>query len=139
MSGRIESQLVMGLINLQTKIQKRINGALSVHGISASEYMVLLQLQLAPEHKLRRVDLAERVGLSASGVTRMLNPMQKIGLVKKEANARDARVSLVALTDAGQQIFKDAETSFYHASEALLTPLSGREKNQLADLLKTLL
>ena len=52
-------------------------------------------LNEASTHSLKRIDLAEQVGLSASGVTRMLLPMEKIGLISKEEGARDARVSLV--------------------------------------------
>lgn len=50
---------------------------------------------------MRRIDLADSVGLSPSAVTRLLAPMEKPGLVEKEANPRDARVSLVKLSTAG--------------------------------------
>ncbi len=66
------------------------------------------RLYQAADEAMRRIDLAESVGLSASGVTRLLLPMQKIGLVQKEQNPRDARVSLVKLTETGKQIFLTA-------------------------------
>jgi DNA-binding MarR family transcriptional regulator len=104
MTKHTEGELVMNIINLQSKIQKRIGGALSVHGVGLSEYLVLHQLFIAPGQKMRRVDLAEQVGLSPSGITRLLNPMEKIGLIEKEENPRDARVSLVTLSIAGKRI-----------------------------------
>ncbi|MDQ7735753.1 MarR family transcriptional regulator [Halomonas sp. SpR1] len=135
MSENIEVGLVLSAINLQSKIQKRIGGALSVHGIGLSDYLVLNQLYTAPSQKIRRSDLAEQVGLSPSGVTRLLNPMEKMGLVKKQENPRDARVSLVALTAAGTKIYEEAHVSFKHASAALLKPLDTKELNELCNLI----
>ena len=139
MSENIEAGLVLSVINLQSKIQKRIGSALSAHGIGLSDYLVLNQLYTAPNQKVRRCDLAEQVGLSPSGVTRLLNPMEKIGLVKKQENPRDARVSLVALTTAGTKIYEDAQVSFKHASAALLEPLDKKELDEFYKLLKAVL
>lgn len=139
MTKEIESKLVINLIGLQNKIQKRVGGALSVHGIGLSDYLVLNQLYSAPSEKMRRSDLAERVGLSPSGVTRLLNPLQKIGLVEKEANPRDARISLVALTITGKKVYEEARVSFDHASATLLEPLGTERRSTLSELLKIVL
>jgi len=136
MSKNIEGGLVINIINLQSKIQKRIGGALSAHGIGLSEYLVLNQLYLTPNQKMRRSDLAERVGLSPSGVTRLLNPMEKIGLVEKEENPRDARVSLVTLSAAGKQVYEDAQISFGHASVTLFESLDTKRLSAFSELLK---
>lgn len=100
MSEKTADHLVIDLMNLQGKIQKRVGYALSVHGLGLSDYFVLNQLYIAPSQKMRRNELAERVGSSPSGITRLLNPLEKIGLVEKESNPRDARVSLVTLFEA---------------------------------------
>lgn len=128
------SELLITLINLNTRIQKRLLGPLSLHGISFTEYQVLRQLSLAPGKKLRRIDLANDIGLSASGITRMLAPMEKIGLVVKEEAARDARVSLVALTKSGQRILDDANVSFEQTAEAMLAALTKTRQAELANL-----
>lgn len=60
---------------------------------------------------MRRVDLADKIGFTASGVTRMLIPLEKIGLVQREAYERDARVSYVGLTDIGKQVFEESLVS----------------------------
>jgi DNA-binding MarR family transcriptional regulator len=138
MTNRAKSELVIEFADLQTKMQKRLAGALSAHGISFTEYLVLRQLNRAVAKKMRRIDLAGKVGLSASGVTRLLNPMQKIGLVNKEENARDARVSLVALTGAGQRIFEDAETTVNHTAGAFLAPINSKERAMLSGLVRKL-
>lgn len=139
MSTCPESELLIKLANLQTRLQKQLSGALTPHGISFTEYLVLYQLNQAPGKTMRRIDLAEKVGLSASGVTRLLNPMQKIGLVQKEENARDARVSLVALTRTGNSVFQEAETAFNQAAEALLKSVDGKVQAALSGFVSALL
>lgn len=66
-------------------------------GIGWNDFIVLYHLNNAPEKKLKRIELAEKVGLTASGVTRLLLPMEKIGLISKESNPNDARISYVIL------------------------------------------
>ncbi|WP_428603969.1 MarR family winged helix-turn-helix transcriptional regulator [Sedimenticola sp.] len=139
MSKNREEGLVMDIINLQSKIQKRVGGALFVHGIGLSEYFVLNQLYLAPKQKMRRSDLAEQVGLSPSGITRLLNPLEKVGLVEKEPNPRDARVSLVALSAAGKQVYEDAQISFGFASADLFKQFDAKQLSTFSKLLKVLL
>ena len=135
MSENVEAGLVISLINLQSKIQKKIGAALSVHGIGLSEYLVLNQLYVATNQTMRRSDLAEQVGLSPSGVTRLLNPMEKIGLIEKLDNPRDARVSLVALSEAGKKITEEAKVSFDYSSVALFESLDKKQLHAFSELL----
>jgi len=139
MSESIVETLVIELMNLQGVIQKKVGGTLSAHGLGLSDYFVLNQLYLAPSQKMRRSELAERVGLSPSGITRLLNPLEKIGLVEKEANARDARVSLVTLSTAGIKVYEEAKTTFSEASNALFTSLNSAQLDKLSGLVKALL
>ena len=86
-------------------LTRRLDNALSgLHGISFADFMILYYLERAPGGKLRRVDLAERVGLTASGVTRSLIPLEKLRLVSRQPDPRDARVGYATLTDSGYQL-----------------------------------
>ncbi len=88
---------------------RRFDNALgSHHGISFSDFQLLNHLARAPGGKMRRVDLAERVGLTASGVTRSLLPLEKIGLVTRQPDPRDARVGFAAITEAGHEMVVNA-------------------------------
>ena len=135
MNENLETDLIILLTQVNNKIQKRLSGSLSLHGISFTEYLLLRQLNQAPNKKLRRIDLAESVGLSASGVTRLLNPMEKIGLIDKEEVLRDARVSLVVLTAAGEQIFADAHQTFRDVSLSMLSALNPAQEATLSEVL----
>lgn len=110
----------------------------AIHGIGLTEYMVLLNLMQAPNRTLRRIDIAEALGRTASGVTRMLMPMEKIGIVEKAASERDARVSLVRVTRAGESIFADASTTLAQTSEGLLKNIDGRKLETLLSLLDSI-
>ena len=96
----------MQLAKVQMIISRRFDGRLN--GLSLNEFIVLLALSAAHDEKLRRVDLAEKVGLTASGVTRLLLPMEKIGLVKKIVNKDDARSTYVALASGGKKKLAEA-------------------------------
>lgn len=88
------------IAKFQTSLSRRLDAKLG--GISFTELIILYHLSQADEQKMRRIDLAEKVGLTASGITRLLLPMEKIGLVSKEANEHDARVSFVVLAPGGK-------------------------------------
>ena len=79
---------------------------------------------------MRRIELAESVGLTASGVTRLLLPMEKIRLIEKERNPRDARVSLVKLSATGQQILSEAQLTFEHVAEEMLGAITENQSKQ---------
>jgi DNA-binding MarR family transcriptional regulator len=100
--------------------------------------MVLHCLCAAPNQAMRRVDLAEAVGLTASGVTRLLLPLEKLHIVGKESNPRDARVSLIKLTSAGKNLYKDAFTTFQFCVDDLTQKLNDKQVAALRDLLALL-
>ena len=82
----------------------------SHHGISFSDFQLLNHLARAPGGRLRRVDLAERVGLTASGVTRTHLPLEKIVLVSRQPDPRDARVGFAVITATGHELVRNATT-----------------------------
>jgi DNA-binding MarR family transcriptional regulator len=99
-------------------LTRRLDGMLAgLHGLSFSDFMILYHLERAPGGKLRRVDLAERLGLTASGVTRSLIPLEKLGLVSRQADPRDARVGYATLTSSGRQLLVHAMVSVQETAQ----------------------
>jgi len=91
------------------------------------------------EHKtIRRIDLAEEVGMSASGITRLLNPMEKIKLIEKEVNPRDARVSFVKLSNAGIELLNNAMKSVAQSSDEMLKEFNTKNIDLLLQLAKNI-
>ena len=121
------------------RISSRVDHSLgAVHGIGYVEFMVLQQLAQSPAGQMRRVDLANAIGRTASGVTRLLKPMEKIGLVQRGSSERDARVSLVALSAAGREKLEDALLTVNDLAERLTRPVGDSQLDSAAGFLATL-
>lgn len=102
-------EFCLALVRAAATVGRRFDGRLgSLHGISFADFAILLQLRRAPQMRLRRVDLADQLGLTASGVTRALVPLEKIGLVSRKPDPRDARVGYATLTAAGRRVLDEA-------------------------------
>lgn len=81
------------------------------HGLTLSDYEVLLRLARAPDRRLRRVDLAGEVLLTASGITRLLDGLEKAGYVARGTCDSDRRVVYAVLTEAGLTRVREASVS----------------------------
>lgn len=106
------------------------------HGLTINDYECLLLLARAEERRMRRVDLAEQLILTASGVTRLLDGLEKEGWVDRAACASDRRVTYAVLTDEGYQKLQDAsETHVADLRTYFETRYSSAELERLATLL----
>ena len=71
---------------------------------SLSWYDVLLELSVAPGRRLRMHELARAVVLSRSGLTRLVDKLEKAGLLRREPDPADGRGSFAVLTDEGARM-----------------------------------
>jgi DNA-binding MarR family transcriptional regulator len=128
---------VLRLIRAQSHLQNRFAAELGgVHGLSVNELMLLMHLDQAAGGRLRRVDLAERLDLSQSGVTRMLAPMEKVGWVGRAEDPRDGRVGYVVLTAAGRRLAKEGVKTLAQQATTLFGDLwTDKELETLVRLL----
>jgi DNA-binding MarR family transcriptional regulator len=108
----------------------------AAHGLTVVGFEALLLLSRAPERALRRVDLAEALGLTPSGVTRLLDGLERDGLVTKASCTHDARVTYAVLTDAGAERLERASCSHVGSVRALFEErYTAAELETLAELL----
>ena len=128
---------VLRLTRAQSHLQNRFAAELGgVHGLSVNELMLLMHLDQAAGGRLRRVDLAERLDLSQSGVTRMLAPMEKVGWVGRAEDPRDGRVGYVVLTAAGRRLAKEGAKTLAQQAATLFGDLwTDKELETLCRLL----
>jgi DNA-binding MarR family transcriptional regulator len=106
------------------------------HALTMSDFDVLIQLYHAEDHAMRRVDIARSVLLTASGVTRLLDGLERCGLVAKKPCESDARVSYAVLTDEGVRKVEEASKSHEADIDELFgARLKPKEREQLAELL----
>ncbi len=81
------------------------------HGLTINDYEVLLRLSHAPEQRLKRVELAQSVLLTPSGITRLLDGLEVAGWVEKASCPGDARVTYAVLTESGNDKLREAARS----------------------------
>jgi DNA-binding MarR family transcriptional regulator len=110
------------------------------HMLPLPSYDVLLQLAESPQRRLRMTDLADRVLLSRSGLTRLVDRLTAEGLVDREPCPSDARGTFTVLTEAGLARLREAAPTHLRGIEEHVTSrLSAEELDQLGQLLRRLL
>lgn len=101
-------------------------------GISFADFQILFHLDHAPHGHLRRMDLADCLAISASGVTRALLPVEKIAVVLRQSDPSDVRVSFTTLSAAGLTLLHNAQ-EFSQQFTAMALPWPVLNDRQRAD------
>lgn len=97
------------LLHTHHQVTRKLDAELRAeHGLSMLAYDVLLRLARSPDRRLRMTELAERVLMSPSGLTRVVDRLVADGVVRRGRSQDDARVMLVQLTDQGRQLLRRA-------------------------------
>ncbi|MGW5686505.1 MarR family winged helix-turn-helix transcriptional regulator [Nonomuraea sp. NPDC003754] len=91
------------LAEVHAGLVARMTPALTAAGLSDVDFGTLIRLARSPQQSLRMGDLAAQTGLSTSGVTRVVDRLERDGLVVRQACATDRRASYAALTEKGEQ------------------------------------
>jgi DNA-binding MarR family transcriptional regulator len=114
------------------ELEARLMGA---HGLTLSDYDVLVQLARAPERKLRNIELAKAVVLTRSGVTRLVDGLERDGLVARASCPSDRRGSFVALTPQGARRLRDAASTHLDGVRELFVERLGQGGREQMDAL----
>jgi len=134
-----EQTLALAFAGAWSHLERRLDNSLgSIRGISLAEYRLLRALGDAPNSQASRVDLAQAVSLTPSGVTRALRPMEKLGIVSTVKSKRDARLAIAALTPAGRELLTDASGVVDDTMTALLerSPKAASQLHEFIELLQ---
>ena len=125
------------LLGAHATLTRELSAALvASHGLTINDYGALLLLSRAGDEGMRRIDLANRLQLSPSGITRLLDRLEDQGLVGKGECKTDARVSYAILTDAGSEKLKQAAPEHIEDIDRRLgAVLDEEEMKVLAELL----
>jgi DNA-binding MarR family transcriptional regulator len=132
-----EVQAWAQLLRAHSALTRRFSSELlTMHGLTLNGYEVMLHLAHAPDSRLRRIDLAERVLLTASGITRLLDGLERAGYVSRGTSQEDGRVSYAVLTDEGYEKLRSAApTHVGSIREIFGEHFSDDELETLAELL----
>jgi DNA-binding MarR family transcriptional regulator len=117
-------------------LNARLAPTMAAHGVSPMEFEVLLRLSRSPGARLRMTDLAAQADLSTSGVTRIVDRLERAGMVRRENCASDRRGSFAVLTDGGSR--RVAELIPAHIADIDRWFTSALTREQLESLLGAL-
>ena len=125
-----------GLLRVHAGMTKALDAELMrEHRLPLSSYEVLLFLADAPGGRLRMSELADGVLLSRSGLTRLVDRMERDGLLRRRQCEEDQRGWFAEITDDGRDLFARArKTHLDGVRERFLSHLSGDEQRTLAAL-----
>lgn len=114
-----------GMLKVHSALVKALDSELEArHGLPLSSYEVLIYLRVAPDKRLRMAELADRALLSRSGMTRLVDRLERDGLLRRDTCSSDARGCFAVLTERGEEVLAGARS----------THLSGVRRRFLAHL-----
>jgi DNA-binding MarR family transcriptional regulator len=125
-------------LNAQATVLRQLEAELvAEEGMTLAEFDVLVQLQLAPERRLRMNELSDHVRLSPSGITRLVDRMVEAGLVERGPCATDRRVTWAILTAAGRARLRRASPLHLRGvREHFARRLTSEQLDSVADALE---
>jgi DNA-binding MarR family transcriptional regulator len=98
-----------GMLRIHARITQELDAELARrHGLPLTSYEVLLYLADAPGGRMRMSEIAASVLLSRSGLTRLVDRLERDGLLERERCEDDARGYFAAITEKGRAVFDDA-------------------------------
>jgi DNA-binding MarR family transcriptional regulator len=129
-------EAVLGLAGAHARAARFLEARIAGHhGLGFSELRLLRAVAAAPDGRIRPSDLAGELDVTASAVSRAFLPLEKRGIVKREADAQDARASRIALTAAGRSLVDQASATAAEAAGKLMRRLTLGQVKQLERLL----
>lgn len=126
-------------LNAQATLMRRLEAELvASEGMTLPEFDVLVQLQFAPEQRLQMNELSDRVRLSPSGITRLVDRLAQAGLVERGPCESDRRVTWAILTSSGRARLRRASPVHLRGvKEHFARRLSPAQLDVLADALES--
>ena len=123
-----------GLLRVHTALVKALDAELSAaHDLPLSSYEVLITLESAPHRKRRMAELADSVLLSRSGMTRLVDRLERDGLLVRDTCTDDGRGCFAVLTDKGAELLERARpTHLQGVRQRFLTHFSEDELQRFA-------
>jgi DNA-binding MarR family transcriptional regulator len=122
-----------GMLRVHASLMKELDAELeSSHRLPLTSYEVLIQLADAPDRRMRMCDLADSVLLSRSGMSRLVDRLERDGLLERAACPNDARGSFAVITPAGIELLAQARPTHHEGiRRRFLQHFSAEELDQL--------
>lgn len=127
------------LVEVYGELTARLSAVHASHGLAGNEFDALIRLARSPGCRLRLSDLAAQTGLSTSGITRIVDRLERRGLLERASRPGDRRICLAVLTRHGQDtVLADIPELLDAVDASLIGPLTRRQLDALLDALRAL-
>jgi DNA-binding MarR family transcriptional regulator len=132
---------VIGRITrLAALLERELDTAFAEYGLAGCDFDVLATLRRSgAPYRLTPTELSRSTMVTTGGMTKRLDRLEAGGLIRREADPRDRRGKLIALTDEGRRLIDRAVEGHLVNEERMLAGLSRSDRKQLADLLRGML
>ena len=139
--GEAELAAWRGLVRVHAALARELDAELDArHELPLSSYEVLRCLSKAPAGRLRMAELAEHVLLSRSGMTRLIDRLEREGMVSRSTCDKDGRGCYAGLTDHGRELLEQARSTYIAVVRAgFLRHFSQDEMRELGMLFERVL
>lgn len=129
-----------GFLRTHARVVRELDAELLARsGLPLTSFDVLVQVSFVPERRLKMSDLADAVVLSRSGVTRLVDRLERQGLLERRRCEEDSRAIYAVLTERGAARLEEAmPVHLDGVRERFLEPLSGAQKRQLTAIWRRL-
>lgn len=136
---RLAAETWESLFRAQVAVMRRLQAGPAFKSIALNEYDVLFTLSRCPSGWLRLNELNDHILLSQSSLSRLVERLEKRGLVERMPAPDDGRGVLLKLTEAGSDLQKQIGRMHVRDIEALMTPsLTAAEQRELLRLTEKL-
>lgn len=136
---RLAAETWESLFRAQVAVMRRLQSGPAFKSLAVNEYDVLFTLSRCPSGWLRLNELNDNVLLSQSSLSRLVERLEKRGLVERMPAPQDGRGVLLRLTDAGRELQKQIGREHVRDISALMTPaLTASEQRELLRLTEKL-
>jgi DNA-binding MarR family transcriptional regulator len=122
---------------IYTRFKNGVDQILREHGLTMEQYLVLVTIRYN-DPPMRITDVARWLERSTNSVTMIVDRMVKAGLLRRVRDRRDRRTVNVFLTSKAENALKPANPAFWEFMQLGMSPLSYKDKNTFASLLKTI-
>jgi DNA-binding MarR family transcriptional regulator len=132
----LEAEVFLNLLRTTDALSRRHEEILKLAGLSHTQYNVLRILRGAGEHGLCCREVAERMITRDPDITRLLDRLERRGLLVRSRDTKDRRVITVRITPAGQRLLKDLDGPLAEFNRKLLSHMEKSDLRKLVELLE---
>jgi DNA-binding MarR family transcriptional regulator len=130
----LELALWLRVLATQQTISRELAAALAPARLGLADYEVLFRVVQAGDGGIRMRELARRVLLSESGLTRLVERLERQGFLRRKSAIDDQRGRACEATDAGIELLRTTQPRFLDALKRALTVTAGLSQQEIATL-----